>query len=344
MTYTHSLEKIYAFETINPKSVKAVALKSQAQTFTPHKEPPQQLLFPFGPYFEEALSCFRLNESIASLGLTPFAQKALLSRGIQTVEEACRFLKEPQGLGQGHIEELKSKSEAFLGKDPFKKKKSIHWQSLVRLYCHDLEAKERYALLARFCLQELYPLTTGDLQEVNRSSDEQIEKAQERGKVHIQNKSQDALIKIQEAFVRPWLRKRDHVATRVDIIERLWQISEDPHYFHQIEKFLSFHFELFSLPQPVPDVFASDTHAQDDFLLVLDIVKSYFYHPFVRYPLAQLIHFAKRELPHLPDTFIEKVLSLSPHFVLTLSESGYSEVGFNRAKISSPNRERFATS
>lgn len=336
MAYSHGLEKIYAFETINPKSVKSLAVKIEKDSSSiSHVTPFQptateQLQFNYGPYFEESLADFRLLEPISSLGLTTFAHKALASRQLKTVEEVILFLKEPQGLGQGHLDELKTKLEAFVGKEPFKKRRTIHWQSLVRLLCHDLEAKERYVLLARYGLQELYPITLVEQQEVNRWSEEQIEKAHHL--VRDKRAMLDAsLFKIQEAFIRPWMRLQDGLCSKKEILAHLFQLSEDRTHFYEIQQMLQALATPLTLPLVDHDLYASDAAYALAYRNVIELLKSYFYQPFVRYPVKQLVHFAYVELIRqghsLSARFIEKVLTHSSLFIVGHAESGQLEAG-----------------
>lgn len=332
MTYSHGLEKIYAFETINPKSVKSLSVKIEKESTVISAKPTasEQLKFNYGPYFEEALPNFRLLEPLSSLSLTTFAHKALTSRQLKTVEEVILFLKEPQGLGQGHLDELKAKIEAFVGKDPFKKRQTIHWLSLVRILCHDLEAKERYVLLARYGLQELYPITVSEQQEVNRWSEEQIEKAHQlvRDK---RTQLNEALFKIQEAFIRPWMRIQDGLCSKKEILAHLFQLSEDRAHFYEIQELMQALATPFTLPLVDLDLYASDTACAHAYTKVIELLKSYFYQPFVRYPVSQLVHFAEVDLIQqghaIHARFIEKVLTHSSHFLVGHAESGKLEVG-----------------
>ena len=94
--YSHGLEKIYAFENINPKSVKTVAAKPTKVT-----EPiaadedltTEQLILNLGPFYQEALPSFRLQEPISSLGLSSFALKVLQAQNITNCHDAYNFLE-----------------------------------------------------------------------------------------------------------------------------------------------------------------------------------------------------------------------------------------------------------
>lgn len=339
MSYSHGLEKIYAFETINPLSVKSLVIKQQIDSIShlPINATKEQLLFNFGPSHTEGLPSLRLKEPISSVQLSPFAGKALMQKAIKTVEDACRFLEsiqkgeQPAGLGLGHIDELTDKLATFIGTNPFGLKKAIHWQSLIRLSCQDMEPKERYCFLARYGLEKLYVMSPPDLQEIGRMTSEQIERTIDKCYALLATDELSSYAgKIVEAFVLPWMRRRDGIALRTEIQQRLLSLSEDGDFFWQIQAFLNDVCPLLQLPQVGRDAYACDLTSACEFHQVEELLKSYFYQPFCRYPLKKLIYYVRRQLAlgaiAVTDRFIEKVINHSSHFLVVSLDAKEAEV------------------
>lgn len=326
--YTHGLEKIYAFETVNPNSVKTVGARSPAEDRTPrakHTACTEQLIFNFGPYYQESLPTFRVKEPLSSLGLTPFALKHLMARQITTIEQAAiLFASDPnsyKSLGQSHIEEIKEKINAFVGKAPFAYQKTVDWESLVRIITAGLDTKERTCLLARYQLSQLFETSAADHQEIMRLSREQIAKTIDQALSKIGTDFvQQSLAVICEAFVRPWLRRRHGFATESEIYQRLWQIAAPQRFFWQILSFIKEFAEFANLHKIAPVLYAADARAATDYRAVARCATTYFYQPFARYPLDKLVSLVSREFAAtnhgFADGFIEKVLMTCPDFCL----------------------------
>lgn len=330
--YSHGLEKIYAFENINPKSVKTVAAKEQKSSEPTGEQPPFtpiQLTLELGPLHQEALPSFRLQEPISSLGLSAFAAKVLHTKEIRTCDQACHFALNGshKGLGQSHIEEIEAKIAAFMGKNPFSLQKTVDWQSLVRISCHELEAKVRYCLLARYGLEELSGVTSIEAQEVGRLSFEQITKLIDHAQLQLISRQSsfidNALSSIADAYIRPWLKCRHGFAPASEIYERLFQISHTPKYFWQTLQFLRLFGEPLKLKALQEGIFASDASCFYDFSAVEQCARSYFYTAHISYPFTTLTRLVTKNLALQGDGFcegfIEKVLSHSKTFIIDSS-------------------------
>lgn len=335
--YSHGLEKIYAFENINPKSVKTVASKEKKAAETTPEQPldaPIQLTLAFGPFYQEALPSFRLQEPISSLGLSSFAAKVLHTKEIRTCDQACHFLinGSHKGLGQSHIEEIEAKITAFMGKNPFSLQKTVDWQSLVRISCHALDGHMRYCLLARYGLEELSQVTSVEVQEVGRLSFEQITKLIDQAEVHLLSRQTDfiegALSSIADAYIRPWLKYRHGFAPASELYERLFQISHTAQHFWQTLQFLRLFGEPIKLTFVQEGIFADDVATMYDFLKVEECAKSYFYTPHASYPLMTLARLVTKTLASegdgFSDGFIEKVLLHSKTFIIDSSNVSVS--------------------
>lgn len=338
--YSHGLERIYAFENINPSSVKTVASKGSIAAKTP-SEPvlsaPIQLMLPMGPLHQQALPSFRLQEPISSLGLSAFALKALETKNIRTCVDVCHFLDNgsQKGLGQSHIEEIEAKTLAFMGKNPFLLSQTVDWESLVRISSHHLEAKERYCLLARYGLEELARVSSIEQQEVARLSHEQIATLidQALGDIISRQSSfiHNALCQIADAYVKPWLYSRHGFAPASEIYERLFMISHTPKLFWQTLDFLRLFGEPIKLEiildSAVQDesrimqdgLFAVNVACLYDFNAVVECAKSYFYTPHSSYPLAALVGYTTKALAMqwlgFQQGFVEKAITHSKNFM-----------------------------
>jgi len=334
--YSHGLEKIYEYEVVNPATVRTFAAKrivaSDTQTKPSIKELPYlhvaDLHFDFGPAFSQSMQSLRLDEPIESFSLSPFALKAIISRGIKTVGELCKALPQLQTLGLGHQDELQQKVTAQLGKNPFTPVKTVNFVALVRLLLNRCDAKDRYLLLERFDLVSLFPLKPNELHEIEKWDDSMRKKALIRVREgYPRSYFETKLKEITQAFIVPWLQSRFGFARNDELGERLFMISEhdDEKQFYSIIELLQWLLGSSSLYQltlqPIaPDLYAQDTHARKQYEDIVKTVQSYFYSAHSRYPLYQLIQFLQRDFAmrwkDYPQSLIEKVIGYSPAFVL----------------------------
>jgi hypothetical protein len=271
----------------------------------------------------------RLKEPLSTLGLTPFALKGLLNRNIKSVEDAYLLLQsEPcsyKGLGQGHIEEISQKIEAFVGIYPHQYVPYVDWESLVRTLTVELEAKERYILLSRYALQDLFPNSSTDLQEMHRWTDEQINKIYQKSEDAIKSSQgqflQETLGIISEAFLKPFLRRHDGFAKSSEIIERLRQVSLQKTSFSKVLSFL----HALTCPIILPKILSSDVYAMDEeakemYETVRQKAKEYFYQPFAWFPLKKLSGYLTRDFAKfgfaISERYIERMLDSAPQFVI----------------------------
>ncbi len=320
---SHGLEKIYAFENINPKSVKTVLNKQKPATetvLTAKELIPTQLILPLGPYYQEALPSFKLKEPLSSLGLSSFAAKALQTKAITTVEDACNFLRQDpsshKGLGLSHIEEVEEKINTFVGKDPFCLQKTVSFDSLVRIACSSLEPKMRFCLLARYHLEDLSGISSVELQEIQRLSKEQITKIIDQAEKLVLSQSSafinDSLSSIAQSYLMPWLKYRHGFAPYSEVYERLYMITESPDRLLNTLEFLKCFGNPLKLICIQDDLYAADEATKDDFKTVAICIKSYFYQPFTTYPPEVLAKLATKELAlqgkGFPNGFIDKVI------------------------------------
>lgn len=338
--YSHGLEKIYAFETINPNSVKQAAFKP---TVANEPTPNRPLVFkqptlPLGPYFQESIPNLRLKEPISALGLTPFALKGLQHRNCKSVEEAIFLLqKDPssyKGMGQGHIEEISQKIEAFIGKEPFQFVSFVDWESLVRTLIAEIEPKECYIFLSRFQLQMLTQISTSDYQELSRWTKEQIAKGFAKCHDEIRHVKMDFLQEVlhlvSDAFLKPFLRRRCGMSTKADIIQRLEQLSQEKTHFKKIFTLLEAVTTPIQLVQAATGVYTIDHETQAIYQMLVDLAKSYFYKPSLCYPFDMLSKklyddCARRHLL-IDEHTIQKTLRVSPAFLVQPDERSRLQV------------------
>ncbi len=332
--YTHGLEKIYAFENINPKSVKSVAPKEPKETkpitVTEHALA-EQLLLELGPSIQEALPSFRLQEPVASLGISPFALKVLHTNEIATVEQTCHFLinDSHMGLGQSHIEEIEKKVEEFVGKTPFRLQKKVDWLSLVRIACKNLFPKTRFCFLSQFQLEELSGASHIEQQEILRLSQTEIYKTLNKTEEQLlatQSEFIETSLKaISEAYCRPWLKYRHGFSTVDELMMHLNAISLEPKLFSKVFSFLKLFGEPLKLTYVQPAIWASDAAKKTEYLAVEACAKSYFYQPFSCYPVTVLTKLVTKALAlegkGFDEGFIQKVVTTSPSFVLQTATS-----------------------
>lgn len=333
--YSHGLEKIYAFETINPKTVKTVASKTASSSkkiedpiISDEEVAPEQLILNYGPFYQEALPSFRLQEPVSSLGLSSFALKVLHAQNITTCQDAYNFLEAGShpSLGQSHIEEIESKISAFLGKHPFKLQTSVDFGSLVRIATSSLSTKDRFCLLARYGLDALAGHTSIEQQEVQRLNHEQLSKIIETAQIAVLKNGaafiENALLDISSAYLQPWMMQRLGISTESEVLMRLKQLSRDSN-FDAVYDFLLLFGEPIKLISVCHKVWASDQMSQKAYNIVEATSVDFFYQPFTTYPLHTLCHFVTKTLCKagygFKEGFVIKVLTHSPRFVYNTS-------------------------
>ena len=342
-SYSHGLESIYALETVDISSVRRIA-----QPFDPAKKlskkapkklkkDPAQYDFDFGPGFREWVEPFFLKEPIQVLGLSKGAEKSLLDNGRNRLQHLVGadlkgfiFLK---GMGQGHIFEIKQKLDEYLGGRPVREAFSLDFAAWVRALTAALPAKKIFVLLEKYHLENLITLTPADSVEVKRlSSDKKKEWRQETACLLAESKINPSLKEITDTFIKPWMEKRNRLATKDELIERLERLSDDPAICLNSARlledtYLGGKFLLGAHLECVEKgIYCSEVSIAEDYKSIVACAKTYFYKKLVNYNFLNLSAFIAREFSRywkgFPDLFIDKVLKISPSFQIYKDEEG----------------------
>lgn len=353
VSYSHGLEKIYTIENVDLTTVRRIQgpentpLKNTSEQLLPIPYPdlPDQLELNLGDEYCEKMDPFVKSEPIHVLGLSQHTEKCLLEHGKHRIKDLIHadlrefvFLK---GMGQGHIDEIKQKLCRYLEGKSLEPSYTIDFTSWLRSHIASLDRKKIFVSLERFELSELISLTPAESVEVRRLN---LEKKQEwieemHALMRSQMKQQTLLSDIQklvDVYVKPWIWRRGGIAKKSEILERLYQINEIPKFTEPVLNYYgAIYFNegfpldpyLYSIDD---NLYASDLSIAESYRKVLMKAASYFYNPYIRYPLHQLITFIEREEAcqwvGYPNGFLEKALRLSSGFRVRKVPSGLLEI------------------
>lgn len=348
-SYSHGLEAIYAIEKIDLNSIrriseqpgtKASAKPKKQELPTPHVAS-VQLEFDFGDQYRGWMESFVVREPIQVLGLSRHAEKSLLTNGKHVLRDLIGvdlhsfvFFK---GMGQGHIDEIQNKLSQYLNGRALHQCYTVDFVAWLRGWNGFSDRKKAFVCMQPYNLESLFPLSMAESLEVGRLPlDKRQEWTQEvfgelRSKLGKEITAD--LKKIVDVFVRPWIRNRMGMATKLEILERLQKVSDDPAITNQVFDFLCVvngnnQFPLNPFLHQVDDnLYCADASAAETYRLILQVAHSYFYKSSICYTLPHLVQLIARELAccwqGVSIGFMEKSLRQSSHFhVRKQSDSG----------------------
>jgi hypothetical protein len=350
--YTHGLEKIYAIENVDLKTVRPLQVtpkapqESKQVAIQDHRSIVQeQLELDLGLEFRGWIDSFVLEEPIQVLGLSRYAEKCMLEHGKFNLRDLLQcnfrdfvFLK---GMGQGHIDEIQETLHKYLEGKPLTKCSKVDFSSWLRTLVGSLDRKKVFTCLEIYELEHLVSLSPMESMEARRLT---LEKRQEWihevleqiKKPEIVSRLQKNMQMILAVFARPWIRKRGGLVTKAELNEYIQRISVNPVtatsamrlfqeiYFEDkdpLEKFL---------PTTNAQLFYADPLAQEQYEQIIKKALTYFYSPTVTYKLHGLIEWIEREYARswtgYSSHFVEKVLTLSPLFAVYKNARGILEI------------------
>ncbi len=340
--YSHGLEAIYSLETVDIKTVRRLS-ESQPPPQAPKKVAApvvlqDQLEFDFGSAYRGWMEPFIVKEPIQILNLSKQAEKCLIDNGKgqlrHLIEADLRSFVFFKGMGQGHLDEIKQKLTQYLEGHSLKQATKVDFASWMKTLIAAQDRKRCFVLLEQYELTELVTLTPAEGAEMRRLTPEKrqqwiaemVKIVDERG-----GEVRNDFATLMEVFVKPWIRARGGYATRRELEERFMQVSEDPRLTPRVLAFLT---DLFLdrsdytrfLVSADADLFCADAGQVDAYQMIVNQVNSYFYQPQVSYRLQDLIAWIERELAAkwlgFPDTFLEKLLRLSPRYRIRKAPDG----------------------
>ena len=359
--YSQGMEKIYELKDVNVSSIRKMSspaspvskmssgntkTHSLTQSAATEVNPiswvwDKEFQLDFGPSFRDWIEPFRLDEPVQVLGLAPAAEKELLSNKCIRLRD---LLAESagQGLGQGHIDEMREKLLQYLGAKRSGRTRTVDFGGLLRCALGGVDRFRAHILVEPYGLGHLFPLTKSQEVEKKHLNAAKHKEMCEDAKQLLSEREivatlKSGMEKIFEALVNPWVRKRLDLATKTEIEHRLMHVSED----RKVTKgFLSLwsdcisdEEELFSyyLHQVEQKVFCTMPGTRDSYQQCMRQLDSYFYNLGITYPLDELLSFVARESTRMwwdyPEGFVEKVLRISDSFELFRNKQGVLELG-----------------
>jgi predicted RNA-binding Zn ribbon-like protein len=347
-SYSHGLEKIYALENVDIRSVRKIGsrLPAAVNRRAPLRAKPrlrlqesQQLEFAFCRL--EVEEPFALREPIQVLGLSRAVTAKLQARGYRQLRDLIhidlRTQLAGQGIGQGHIEDLCETLENYLAKSQLQNGQPLDFAAWARSLIGDLDPRYSTLLLEPFELAHLVTLSPSENAEMRRLNAESRRSWQQEALQALrlpasrQQVDRD-LREIRDKFLAPWLAKRHCCATESELAERLLNLGswlpEEVHVWRWIK---SVYFDERSpfeaLFESVDNgIFCSNGATAIQYNCVIDTARSYFYKVDLCYSFSDLVKWIQRECARawagFADGFIERALRLSPQFRVRKDKNG----------------------
>lgn len=339
--YSHGLEKIYALENVDIRSVRkiessAAPKKIQSKKITRKNTSPvtEQLELPLGLPFQRKMDLFIFNEPLQVVGFSKRVESWLLGLGKRCIADLLDSNRESiielRGIGQGHLDEINQKLQSYLEEhlvdDASKKFNIVSW---LKTLVGDLEPKKCAVLMNAFQLPIILPLTPAENAEVRKLSAENrnlwVEDALAlcRLPTKIEQVKTD-LHQITHCLIQPWLQKHMGIARKEELEERLLKLSGFYPHLDQTLRFVSTafcedQFLLSAFLNTVEErVYCDSFKTAKAFQMVIETTRSYFYNDHLHYPLKSLVELVSRELATqwqgFEEPFIERSLRHSSNF------------------------------
>jgi len=345
--YSHGMEKIYALEKVDLTTVRRLSVspkEKKPEEATPKRldplwDEPEQLELDLGPPFRGWMESFALDEPVQVLELSSPAEKCLLNIEKRFLRDLAHgqleALAKNPGMGQGHIDEVGEKLVRYLGGQDVRRCRILDFTQWLRSLTAGCELKGVRLVADQFGLGGLYPLSMRESVELRRLTEDKnarkevdLALTQEVTRLRFDRKRREIL----EVFVKPWIRRRQGIATAAEVEERVLRISTDPKQTQAVLQWLA---ELYGkgeclftegLIRVEPDLFAADRWAADLAQELIQQIQSYFYAEHCCYSLPELVQFIERERApswtSVPTPFVEKVIRTSSRFHVSKGERG----------------------
>lgn len=332
--YSHGLEKIYALESIDVRSIRKITSASQIETVkikpeTALEDISDQLEFDFSI----SLKPFIYREPIQVLGFSKRIEKWLIEQGKLTIEDLLGEDKQTvivfKGIGQGHSDEIASKLQQYLKAHESLPSQKIDITSWLKTILADLEPKKSAALLEYYSLPIFASLSPAENAELRKfTSDQRVDMIREAlHEVTVQQKKENILNdvkQIADTYIKPWMYRRASISSREEIIDQFLKLSGfHPHLEATLEFISAAFFESHFLFDPFlftvdEGLYCHNMESAEAYYDVMQIAGTYFYRHDLIYPLQSLIDWVNRELAKnwraCPENFVERTMRLSKNF------------------------------
>jgi hypothetical protein len=334
VAYTHGLERIYALEAVDISSVRPISLPKPKAVVSKRVIPLEsdQFSLDFGPGFRSWVSSPIWQEPISVLGLSHHTERVLLEADKHILEDLRDVNLLALGLGQGHVDEVVSKLETYTAETNSEHSTCLNIGSCVRALMRFCDLRAGYVLLQEYGLEGLSYLQNTAINEIRRATPDRLERLREEARISLKGDTAKQLVhqmlsEAMDAFVKPWMRHREGIATQLELLERLERIAAP----NELTKpFVALLHELYGdiefFLETVSGVFCADSWIAEQCDQVIQCARSYFYNKNVWYDTDHLIRLVQTELAKewidLSHCFVIKVLSCSRLFRVRKSHSG----------------------
>lgn len=337
-SYSHGLEKIYALENIDVRSIRKISSPSAVRTASnskkitkPYKQKSEQLELPFVGPFQTKLTPFIFREPIQVLGLNKRIEKWLIDQEkvclTNLLEDDKQTLVHLKGIGQGHLDEITDKLLNYLEENsPSDESPKIDFTSWMKTFLADLDPKKCAVLLETFQLPPLTLLSPAESAEIRKLTHEKRAQWLEETTQDCCTQTKIDLIKtdlkeISDLFIKPWLRKRGGIASLSEMQDYLLKLGGLYSHTSQVLDFISdvffdqkFPFALYLFPVE-EELYCDSLETAETYHSIIQTVYTYFYNDNLHYPLDFLVRWIRYEYAKkwqgFADNFIERILRLS---------------------------------
>lgn len=301
-----------------------------------------QMEFDFGQGFRHWLPSAVLEQPIQTLELSPLAYRALDHKGMRFIGDLLdkhgqvygRF----EGLGQGHIDEIRSKVAQLTCGRELIYNFQLEPESWVQSLFADSDKVGAYLYLKPFSLETLIKLNKEQEVSVKHLFDDQKKQhvqAIDHMLSHSEKKSyiEKKIKEVFSAFILPWVQQRGGLVKSYEVKERWLNISNKRllagRLWDFLEKVYFSEQDIYGLSLLCIEkgkVYAIDKLALKNYRLIMKIVSSYFYTPEVTYELNDLVRLIGRESSwywkKFPEGFVEKAILFSGELQKSRSTKG----------------------
>lgn len=330
-------DKIYSLEKVDLTTVRKMKMPEDSapnlseikrSTEKPGHEGEENLNF--GLSSEGTIESLRLSEPIQVLGLSDTAEKKLLEGNKKVLKDLLNLSQQKYALGQGHIDEIQSNLEKYLKGSALYSSQTIDYLSILHKIFADLSPLTAYFVLKSHHIEDVYPLSQSDKASLSHMqvADKKAALKEALSVILKSNKVEDLeemWKRIINAFVIPWMRTLQGLASKKEIRERLVSLGVDEMFARKVVKFLeSTYFKKDSFMQNAVEtscdkgVYCIDKELKSLYEMILQKARTYFYRPRLSYELSEIAALLYREFArswnYIPENLIERVFTLSPYF------------------------------
>ena len=340
--YSHGLEQIYSLESVDPKSIRLIETKTSVENFdSKSEEVLEQFELDLGDEYRGWMESFVLSEPINVLNLSKQIQQCLIKHEkfiikdvIETNHQEFLSIK---GMGQGHIDEIENQLKTYTNNKNLYRCKTVNFSAWLRSLLAAQDRVKTFVCLESYGLEALIELTPAERSQLWNLSETKKECWIQEifTDFNTEQKKQAYLLSMQQfvsVFLTPWIRGRQGLVSKMELLERIERIAEDSENLENIMQFFGDVYcdRAFPLDNFIcridQNLYCSDPFIGDLFHQIIKKALTYFYNPTVHYSLSELSQYIAREYAKrwlgFPDEFIEKALRISSIFRVRKAKSG----------------------